>query len=111
LLAQTDEEAEEVMRKPVQPPFPMRAGIRDALLKLDSRNVAGEARTPNVGGGLPTTFVGSPDTVVEHVKRCRDEVGAGVIDLMFQNPDGDPASLMRSLELFGTKVLPRIREI
>ena len=111
LLAQTDEEAEEVMRKPVQPPFPMRAGIRDALLKLDSRNVAGEARTPNVGGVLPTTFVGSPDTVVEHVKRCRDEVGAGVIDLMFQNPDGDPASLMRSLELFGTKVLPRIREI
>ena len=111
LLAQTDEEAEEVMRKPVQPPFPMRAGIRDALLKLDSRNVAGEARTPNVGGVLPTTFVGSPDTVVEQVKRCRDEVGAGVIDLMFQNPDGDPASLMRSLELFGTKVLPRIREI
>ena len=88
-----------------------RAGVRDALLKLDSRNVAGEARTPNVGGALPTTFVGSPDTVVEQVRRCREEVGAGVIDLMFHNPGGDPAALMHSLELFGNKVLPRVREV
>jgi hypothetical protein len=35
----------------------------------------------------------------------------GVIDLMFQNPSGEPAALMRSLELFGEKVLPRIREV
>jgi alkanesulfonate monooxygenase SsuD/methylene tetrahydromethanopterin reductase-like flavin-dependent oxidoreductase (luciferase family) len=81
------------------------------MLKLDSRNVAGEARAPNVGGVLSTTFIGSPDTVVRQVKRCRDEIGAGVIDLMFQNPDDDPVSLVRSLELFGIKVLPRIREI
>jgi len=111
LLADTDEEAEETLRRPVQRPFPMSAGVRDALLKLDSRNVAGEARTPNVGGVLPTTFVGGPDTVVAQVERCRDDLGAGVIDLMFQNPDGDPDSLMRSLEMFGEKVLPRIREV
>jgi alkanesulfonate monooxygenase SsuD/methylene tetrahydromethanopterin reductase-like flavin-dependent oxidoreductase (luciferase family) len=79
--------------------------------KLDSCNVAGEARTPNVGGVLPTTFVGSPETVVEQVRRCREEVGACVIDLMFHNSGGDSASLMCSLELFGTKVLPRIREV
>src|ERR1700740_3142376 len=103
LLAEPDAEAEAALRQPVQPPFPMRAGVRDALLKLDSRNVAGEARTPNVGGVLPTTFIGSPDTVVEQVERCREEVGAGVIDLMFQNPSGDPTFLMRSLELFGTQ--------
>src|SRR6516164_5292920 len=109
MLADTDEEAEKALNQPGRAVFPMRPGVRDALLKLDSRNVAGEARTPNVGGVLPTTFVGSPDTVVEQVKRCRDEVGAGVIDLMFQNPGGDPGSLTRSLELFGKKVLPRIR--
>jgi alkanesulfonate monooxygenase SsuD/methylene tetrahydromethanopterin reductase-like flavin-dependent oxidoreductase (luciferase family) len=79
---------------------------------LDSRNVAGQARTLNLGGALPTTFVGSPDTVVEQVRRCREEVGAGVIDLSLHPPgSGDLEPLMRALELFGKKVLPRIREI
>ena len=112
LLTETDEEAEAALKSPAQPPFPMRGSIRDALLTADSRNVAGEARTPNVGGVLPTTFVGSPDTVVKQVKRCREEIGAGVIDLMFQNPgSGDPGFLMQALELFGKKVLPRIHEV
>jgi alkanesulfonate monooxygenase SsuD/methylene tetrahydromethanopterin reductase-like flavin-dependent oxidoreductase (luciferase family) len=90
----------------------MRAGVRDALLKLDSRNVAGEARTPPVGGVLPTSFYGSPDTVVEQIKRCREEVGVGVLDLAFQNPGApDTGRLMQSLELFAEKVLPRIRGV
>ena len=63
-------------------------------------------------GALPTTFIGSPDTVVEQVRRCRDEIGAGVLDLSLQPPgSGDPDALMRSLELFGKKVLPRVRDI
>jgi alkanesulfonate monooxygenase SsuD/methylene tetrahydromethanopterin reductase-like flavin-dependent oxidoreductase (luciferase family) len=114
LLAETDEEARELIEKQRKgpAPFPMRAGVREALLKLDSRNVAGEARTPNVGGVLPTSFYGGPDTVVEQIKRCRDEVGAGVVDLMFQMPgSSDLSFLMRSLELFGQKVLPHIRDI
>jgi hypothetical protein len=44
--------------------------------------VADEARTPNVSGVLPTTLIGSPDTVVDQVKRCREEVGVAIIDLM-----------------------------
>jgi alkanesulfonate monooxygenase SsuD/methylene tetrahydromethanopterin reductase-like flavin-dependent oxidoreductase (luciferase family) len=89
----------------------MRQGVREALLKADARNVAGEARPANVGGVLPTTFIGSPDRVVEQVKQCREQVGAGVIDLMFHNPGDDPDALMDRLELFGRKVLPRIREV
>jgi alkanesulfonate monooxygenase SsuD/methylene tetrahydromethanopterin reductase-like flavin-dependent oxidoreductase (luciferase family) len=114
LIAETDAEAQALLEKQrrARTPFPLRAGVRDALLQLDSRNVAGEARTPNVGGVLPTNFVGGPDTVVEQVKRCRNEVGAGVVDLMFQIPgSSDLSFLMRSLELFGKKVLPHIRDI
>ena len=114
LIGETDEEAQDLLeaqrgaRRGFTPPPP----VRDALLQLDSRNVAGEARTPNVGGVLPTNFVGSPDTIVGQIKRCREESGAGVIDLMFQIPRSDGLSfLMRSLELFGTKVLPRIRDV
>jgi len=102
LLAETDDEARELLatQRKGPAPFPMRAGVRDALLKLDSRNVAGEARAPNVGGVLPTSFYGGPDTVVEQIKRCREEVGVGVLDLAFQNPGAaDTGRLMHSLEL------------
>ena len=90
----------------------MRPGVRDAMMTLDSRNIAGEPRAPVVSGALPTTFVGSPDTVVEQVRRCRDVVGAGVIDLSLHPPgSSDLEPLMRALELFGKKVLPQIRGI
>jgi len=113
LVAETDEEAHALLREqPGTTPFAMRAGVRDAILAVDARNVAGEARPANVTGVLPTTFVGSPDTVVEQVRRCREVVGAGVLDLSLHPPgSGDLDALMRALELFGKKVLPRIREI
>jgi alkanesulfonate monooxygenase SsuD/methylene tetrahydromethanopterin reductase-like flavin-dependent oxidoreductase (luciferase family) len=113
LVADSDEEAHALLREQSkQAPFAMRAGVRDAIATLDARNIAGEARTPNVTGVLPTTFIGSPDTVVEQVRRCRDEVGVGVLDLSLHPPgSGDVDALMRSLELFGRKVLPRLRDI
>jgi alkanesulfonate monooxygenase SsuD/methylene tetrahydromethanopterin reductase-like flavin-dependent oxidoreductase (luciferase family) len=114
LLAETDEEAQTLLEQQRNgpAPFPMRAGVRDALLELDQRNVAGEKRVPNVGGVLPTSFYGSPDTVVRQIEQCREEVGVGVLDLAFQNPGAaDTGRLMQSLELFADKVLPRIRPI
>ena len=114
LMAETDEEASELLeeQRGARRAFSPRPRVRDALLQLDSRNIAGEARTPNVGGALATNFFGGPDTVVEQIKRCRAEAGAGVLDLMFQIPaSGNLSFLMRSLELFGKKVLPHIRDV
>jgi alkanesulfonate monooxygenase SsuD/methylene tetrahydromethanopterin reductase-like flavin-dependent oxidoreductase (luciferase family) len=114
LIGETDAEAQALQeeQRRVRQTFPLQPGVRDALLELDSRNVAGEARTPNIGGVLPTNFVGAPDTVVAQIKRCRAESGAGVIDLMFQIPPSADLSLLESsLELFGRKVLPHIREV
>jgi alkanesulfonate monooxygenase SsuD/methylene tetrahydromethanopterin reductase-like flavin-dependent oxidoreductase (luciferase family) len=114
LLAATDEEAEALLERQKNggPPFPMRQGVRSALLQLDKRNVAGEARQANVGGVLPTSFWGGPDRVVEQIKRCREEVGVGILDLAFQNPGAaDTGRLTQSLELFADKVLPRIRAV
>jgi hypothetical protein len=87
--------------------------LRDALLQADTtRNIAGEKRPANVGGVLPISFCGGPDRVVEQLRRCREEIGAGVVDLSLQDPgNGDVDAMMRGLELFGKKVLPRIREI
>jgi hypothetical protein len=50
--------------------------------------------------------------VVEQVRRCREVVGAGVLDLSLHTPgSAELEPLTRALELFGRKVLPRIREI
>jgi hypothetical protein len=89
------------------------AGLRNALLQADvTRNIAGEKRPANVGGVLPISFCGGPDRVVEQICRCREEIGAGVLDLSLQDPGaGDVGAMMRALELFGKKVLPRVREI
>lgn len=115
LLADSDAEAQEALQlrqRHAEPPFPMRPAVRDALAKLDSRNIAGVPRPAFRDGALPTNFVGSPDTVVKQIQQCRDEVGAGVIDLAFQGAAADdPDGVMRALELFGKEVLPRIREI
>ncbi|PYN05312.1 MAG: hypothetical protein DME07_00345 [Candidatus Rokuibacteriota bacterium] len=113
LLADTDEEAQDQFKKlPTQAPFSMRPAVREAMTAVDARNIAGEARPPITIGALPTAFVGGPDTVVEQVRRCKEVVGAGVLDLSLHPPGSrDVEPLMRSLELFGKKVLPRIREI
>ena len=114
ILGETDDAADEALRRrDKQAPFPIRGGLRDALLQSDTtRNIAGEKRPPNVGGVLPISFCGGPDRVVEQLRQCREEVGAGVVDLSLQDPGtGNLDGMMRGLELFGKKVLPRVREI
>ena len=90
----------------------MRPALREAMLQADKRNIAGEARQANVGGVLPTTFVGGPDSVIDQIRRCREVTGAGVIDLSLTRPGSpDLDALMDALDLFGSKVLPHIKEI
>jgi alkanesulfonate monooxygenase SsuD/methylene tetrahydromethanopterin reductase-like flavin-dependent oxidoreductase (luciferase family) len=113
ILGETDDAAEDALsRRDKQAPFPVRAGLRDALIGADiSRNIAGERRPANVGGVLPISFCGGPDRIVEQLRQCREQIGAGVVDLSLQDPGtGDTEGMMRSLELFGRTVLPRIRE-
>ena len=115
LLAETDAAAQEALQlrqQQAEVPFPMRPGVRDALQKLDSRNIAGIPRPALRDGALPTNFVGSPETVVKQLQQCHDEVGAGVVDLAFQSvaPE-DPQGTIRALELFSKEVLPRLRQI
>lgn len=57
---------------------------------------------------LGQVIVGSPETVLKQVRRVRDELGAGVIDLVVGVQLGERT--LRSIELFGSKVLPRMKE-
>jgi alkanesulfonate monooxygenase SsuD/methylene tetrahydromethanopterin reductase-like flavin-dependent oxidoreductase (luciferase family) len=58
---------------------------------------------------LGQMLAGSPETVVGQIRAIREKLGAGILDLIFQ-PVGRDKTL-RAIELFGTKVLPRIREL
>ena len=98
ILGETDDAAEDALaRRDRQAPFPVRAGIaRCAAGGRYTRNVAGERRPANVGGVLPISFCGGPDRVVEQLRRCREEIGAGVVDLSLQDPGaGDTEAMMR----------------
>jgi alkanesulfonate monooxygenase SsuD/methylene tetrahydromethanopterin reductase-like flavin-dependent oxidoreductase (luciferase family) len=58
---------------------------------------------------LGQILVGSPDTVLERVRWVHDEVGAGILEIIFQGlPQGKTE---RSMELFAREVLPRMRAL
>ena len=54
-------------------------------------------------------LVGSPATIIRQIERIRNEIGAGILDCPLAAQLGDKT--LRSIELFGTKVLPNIREL
>jgi alkanesulfonate monooxygenase SsuD/methylene tetrahydromethanopterin reductase-like flavin-dependent oxidoreductase (luciferase family) len=58
---------------------------------------------------LGQVIVGGPETALAQVRRIRDELGAGILDLVVGVQLGERT--LRSIELFGTKVLPRMREL
>ena len=65
-----------------------------------------------MSSGSRPTFIGGPDTIIKQIRRCREEIGAGVLDLSLHPPgSGDVDALMSAIELFGKKVLPHIRDI
>jgi alkanesulfonate monooxygenase SsuD/methylene tetrahydromethanopterin reductase-like flavin-dependent oxidoreductase (luciferase family) len=113
VLAETDAAAHRAMEAyPARAAFSLADSVAVALLDADTRNIAGETRAASVNRALPINFIGSPDTVVEQIRECREKTGAGIIDLGFNTPGStDPDQLMAALDLFGRKVLPRIRDI
>jgi alkanesulfonate monooxygenase SsuD/methylene tetrahydromethanopterin reductase-like flavin-dependent oxidoreductase (luciferase family) len=58
---------------------------------------------------LGQLVAGGPDTVLSQIKAVRHEIGNGILEVIF-SPVGRDKTL-RALELFGTKVLPRMREL
>src|SRR6202045_2931110 len=114
LIAETGEKAQQALAQyPRQAVFQLKGEVAATLLELDQRNVAGEGRRPaNVNRVLPINFCGGPDEIVAQLKQCREQIGAGGVDLSFQTPGSEhPDQLMEALELFGKKVLPHIRDV
>ncbi|MFN8635441.1 MAG: LLM class flavin-dependent oxidoreductase [Chloroflexota bacterium] len=58
---------------------------------------------------LGQILVGGPDTVLKQIQSVRDELGAGIVEVHFQSFGREQT--LKAIELFGTKVLPRMHEL
>ena len=58
---------------------------------------------------LGQILAGSPETVISQIESIKRELGAGILDMNFHPTSRD--KILRAIELFGTKVLPRIRDL
>ncbi|MFM8621218.1 MAG: LLM class flavin-dependent oxidoreductase, partial [Candidatus Nanopelagicaceae bacterium] len=56
-------------------------------------------------------YVGSPETVAKKIAYAIQSVGAQRFDFKYANGPHPHAKLMKSLELYGTKVIPLVKEI
>ena len=65
-----------------------------------------EERLP--GGSLS---VGSPDTVARKIASTVQALGLSRFDLKYSHGTLGHPELMRSIELYGTQVIPRVREL
>jgi len=90
---------------PPAPPVPIAVGT-DA----DGKNAAADKGA--IGFALGSLqFCGSPDAVVKQISDFYETTGVGVIDLSFAGPGLSREQTVKSIRLFGTEVLPRIRHI
>jgi probable LLM family oxidoreductase len=56
-------------------------------------------------------YVGSPETVAQKIAYAVRSVGASRFDLKYANGPMPHSKLMHSIELYATKVVPRVREL
>jgi alkanesulfonate monooxygenase SsuD/methylene tetrahydromethanopterin reductase-like flavin-dependent oxidoreductase (luciferase family) len=62
-------------------------------------------------GPAGALFVGSPETVAQKIARNLTVLGATRFDLKYGMGGLSHETLMRNIELYGTQVVPRVREL
>jgi hypothetical protein len=56
-------------------------------------------------------YVGSPDTVARKIARTVSTLGVGRFDLLYTSGSQPISARSRAVELYGTKVIPMVRDI
>ncbi|MET7441427.1 LLM class flavin-dependent oxidoreductase [Streptomyces sp. NPDC005496] len=56
-------------------------------------------------------YIGSPETVARKIARAVSELGVGRFDLIYTAGSQSISDRLRSVELYGTKVIPMVRDI
>ncbi|MFF0188374.1 LLM class flavin-dependent oxidoreductase [Streptomyces sp. NPDC005244] len=102
-VADTDEEAREVY-------WPSYRTIRDRIGALRGwPPIRREEFDAEIEHG--SLYIGSPETVARKIARAVGELGVGRFDLIYTAGTQPISARLRAVELYGTKVIPMVRDI
>jgi probable LLM family oxidoreductase len=102
-IATTDEQAKEEL-------WPHYAGLMNRIGAERGWSPIGRAHFEHETGPDGALYVGSPETVAAKIVRTMKLLGLSRFELKYANGTMPHDKLMTSIELFGTKVAPMIRE-
>jgi alkanesulfonate monooxygenase SsuD/methylene tetrahydromethanopterin reductase-like flavin-dependent oxidoreductase (luciferase family) len=100
-VAATDEEAREEF-------FPHWIAMRNRLGAERGWGPGSRAEFDAMCTAEGALYVGSPETVAEKIALLKENLGVDRFDLKYSNGTLPHAAMMRSIELFGTEVAPRV---
>jgi probable LLM family oxidoreductase len=102
-VADTDEEAAEIV-------WPRYRVIRDRIGALRGwPQVRREEYDAEIAHG--SMYIGSPETVATKIARAVGTLDVGRFDLIYSNGSIPASARLRAVELYGTQVIPRVREL
>jgi probable LLM family oxidoreductase len=102
-VAATDEQAKEEL-------WPHYAGLMNRIGAERGWSPIGRAHFDREAGPDGALYVGSPETVATKIVSTMKLLGLSRFELKYANGTMPHDTLMTSLELFGTKVVPMVRE-
>lgn len=103
-VADTDEQAREEL-------FPHWLALRNKLGAERGWGPAGRGEFDALCSSEGALYVGSPETVAQKIVRLKRNLGVDRFDLKYSNGPLPHAAMMRSIELMGTAVAPRVAEL
>jgi len=102
-VAATDEQAKEDL-------WPHYAGLMNRIGAERGWAPIGRAHFEREAGPDGALYAGSPDTVATKIVRAVKALGLSRFDLKYSNGTLPHDKLMTSIELYGTQVVPLVRE-
>ncbi len=120
-LSETDERAHDFLNslhaRGVERGLSISSSLARAVLaaragaRFDSRAHVDPSPTSSRPPRGQLNFVGGPESVSAQIEDLYHRCGVGVVDLAFQQPGMSHEGVMEQVELFGSRVLPRIKEL
>ena len=103
-IAETDEQAREEL-------WPHYKALVDRIGRERGWPPMDRAQFDDAAGPEGALFVGSPETVATKIAFAAKGLGLSRFDLKYGNGGLSHDKLMKSIELYGTRVIPRVREL
>ena len=103
-IAETDEQAREEL-------WPHYKALVDRIGRERGWPPMDRAQFDDAAGPEGALFVGSPETVATKIAFAAKGLGLSRFDLKYSNGGLSHDKLMKSIELYGTRVAPRVREL